>query len=183
MTSVPSVEDIPDEMIMTLASYGLFMLNWSLLETVLEVAIAKRVGLHSLEGNIITASLGFQARASILRSFLALDSSPESKDAIKVINAATQEANRNIIIHGQVFAEGETLSFVHRKVDQGLTAKRVTVDSTSMLQRASRLKDSVVRLQSLLSISDDDLHEFGNIGQRLAIGTETLPSPPSSKTS
>jgi hypothetical protein len=124
MTSAPSIDDIPEAMIVTLASYGLFMLNWSL-ETVLEVAIAKRVDVHPLEGNIITASLGFQARASILRSFLALDTRQESKDAIKVIDTATQEANRNTIIHGQVFAEGETLSFVHRKVDHELTAKRV----------------------------------------------------------
>jgi hypothetical protein len=172
MTSLPSI-DVPDEMVVTLAAYGLFMLNWSLLETVMEVAIMKRLELHPLEGTIVTASLGFQARSSILRSFLALDTSSESKDAIKVINTATQEANRNMIIHGQVFAEGETLSFVYRKVNQGLTAKRITVDSTSMLQRASRLKGSVVRLQSLLSISDDDLHEFGNISQRLAVSSKT----------
>jgi hypothetical protein len=181
--TAPSVDEIPRTMILTLAAYGLFMLNWSLLETVLEVAIMKRLELHPLEGTIVTASLGFQSRASILRSFLALDTTQESKDAIKEINTATQEANRNTIIHGQVFAEGETLSFVHRRVDQGLTAKRVIVDSTSMLQRASRLKESVIRIQSLLSISDDDLHEFGNIGQRLAISSETSPSPPSSKTS
>jgi hypothetical protein len=183
MTSAPSVDDIPDAMVVTLASYGLFMLNWSLLETVLEVAIAKRVGLLSLEGSIITSSLGFQARASILRSFLALDNSQESKDAIKEINTATQEANRNIIIHGQVFAEGESLSFVHRRVDQSITAKRVIVDSATMLQRASKLKECIMRIQSLLSISDDDLHEFGNISQRLAISAETSPKPPSSKTS
>jgi hypothetical protein len=183
VTQVPSVDEIPDAMIVTLASYGLFMLNWSLLETVLEVAIAKRVGLHPLEGTIVTASLGFQARASILRSFLALDASQESKDAIKEINTATQEANRNIIIHGQVFADGERLSFVHRRVDQSLTAKRVVVDSSSMLERARKLKESVIKIQTLLSVSDDDLHEFGNINQNLAFSLETSPTPPNSKTS
>ena len=179
----PSIKDIPDEMAITLAAYGLFMLNWSLLETVLEVAIAKRVALHPLEGNIITASLGFQARASILRSFLALDTSQESKDAIKAIDTVTTETNRNTIIHGQVFAEGETLSFVYRRVDHGLTAKRITVDSTSMLQRASKLRESIVKLQTLLSISDDDLHEFGKIGQIAAMRAETSPKPPNSKNS
>jgi hypothetical protein len=183
MTSTPSVDDIPETMVVTLAAYGLFMLNWSLLETVIEVAIAKRVELHPLEGNIITASLGFQARASILRSFLALDTRQEAKDAIKVIDTATVEANRNTIIHGQVFAEGETLSFVYRKVDHGLTAKRITVDSASMLERAGKLKENIIKLQSLLSISDDDLHEFGKIGQIAAVKAETSPRPPNSKNS
>ncbi len=179
----PSIPDIPDEMAITLAAYGLFMLNWSLLETVIEVAIMKRLELHPLEGAIVTSSLSFQARASILRSFLALDPKPEAKEAIKVINTTTQEASRNAIIHGQVFAEGETLSFVYRKVDQGLTAKRITVDSVLMLQRATNLRESIVRLQFLLAISNDDLHEFGKITQRLAISAETSPKPPSSKTS
>ena len=177
MPSAPSIDDIPEAMIVTLASYGLFMLNWSLLETVLEVAIAKRIDVHPLEGNIITASLGFQARASILRSFLALDTRQESKDAIKVIDTATQEANRNTIIHGQVFAEGKTLSFVHRKVDHGLTAKRVTANSASMLERAGKLKESIIKLQSLLSISDEQLHEFSKIGQIAAMRSETVARP------
>jgi hypothetical protein len=173
---VPSVEEIPENMIVTLASYGLFMINWSLLETVIEVAISKQAEMHPLEGSIMTASLGFQARASILRSLLALDASQEAKDAIKEINLATQEANRNLIIHGQVFAEGESLIFVHRKVDQSLTAKRVVVNSETMLQRASKLKESIMRIQSLLSIADDDLHEFGKISQMLAIKAETSPT-------
>lgn len=183
MTSAPSIDDVPDTMVVTLAAYGLFMLNWSLLETVIEVAIQKRLELHPLEGTIVTASLGFQARASILRSILSLYNTQEAKDAIKEINTATQEANRNHIIHGQVFAEGETLSFLYRKVDHGLTAKRITVNSTSMLERASKLKDSVIKLQSLLSISDEDLHEFAKIGQIAVVKAETSPKPPSSKTS
>jgi hypothetical protein len=180
---VPSVDEIPETMIVTLASYGLFMLNWSLLETVIEVAIAKRLELYPLEANIVTASLGFQSRVSILRSFLALDNRPEAKEALKVIETATNEANRNTIIHGQVFAEGETLSFVHRKVAHELTAKRITVDSDSMLERASKLKNSVIKLQSLLPVSDDEMHEFSKIGQIAAIKAETSPKAPSSKNS
>jgi len=81
MTDLPPADvDILDElMIMTLAGYGLFMLNWSLLESVIEVAIMKRLDLHPLEGAIITSSLGFQARANILKSFLALDTAEIQK--------------------------------------------------------------------------------------------------------
>jgi hypothetical protein len=157
--------DVSELMITTLAGYGLFMLNWSLLETVIEVGIMQRVGLHPLEGAIITSSLGFQARSNILKSFLALDTKNEqSKEAIKVLTTAAGDANRNTIIHGQVFVEGESLTFVFRKTGQTFTARKITLDSDAMREKAARLKDHIVRLQSLLSISDDDLHEFGRIG-------------------
>jgi hypothetical protein len=179
-----SFEDNSEKMLATLAAYGLFMLNWSLLELLLETAIAKRIELHPLEGNIVSSSLGFQARASILKSFLALDATSNAKEAIKEINIATQEANRNIIIHGHVFTDGDSsLTFVHRRVDQEFTAKRVSVDTDSMRERASRLRESVIRLQGLLSISDADLSEFANIGLIAASSPATSPSPPKSKTS
>lgn len=149
---------------MTLAGYGLFMLNWSLLETVIEVAIMKRVELHPLEGAIVTASLGFQTRFSILKSFLALDKSEQSKEAVKVLTAAADDANRNTIIHGHVFPEGDSLTFVLRKTGNSFTAKKITLDSVSMREKASRLREHIVKLQSILSVSDDDLHEFGKIG-------------------
>jgi hypothetical protein len=164
MTDSPPSDTVQELMIMTLAGYGLFMLNWSLLESVIEVAIMKRVELHPLEGTIITASLGFQARSNILKSFLALDTSEQSKEAIKVLTAAADDANRNMIIHGQVFPEGDSLTFVFRKVGHKLTAKKITLDSDSMREKASRLREHIVKLQSLLSISDDEMHEFGRIG-------------------
>jgi hypothetical protein len=133
-------------------------------KTVIEVAITKRVELHPLEGAIITSSLGFQARSNILKSLLALDAGEQSEAAIKVVTAAADDANRNMIIHGQVFAEGESLTFVFRKTGHTFTAKKITLDSDAMREKAGRLKDHVVKLQSLLSISDDDLHEFGKIG-------------------
>jgi hypothetical protein len=175
-TSSPPI-DLSDRMLVTLAAYGLFMINWSLLETVLEVAIAKRVDLHPLEGTIITCGLNFQSRASILRSFLALDQTQDSKDAIALINTITQEASRNAIIHGQVFVHGETLMFVHRRTDQSLIAKTVSLDSDAMSEKGTRLKESIIKLQSLLSVSEEDLHEFGNISLILANRSATSPKP------
>jgi hypothetical protein len=173
-----------DEMLVTLAAYGLFMLNWSLLETVIEVAIAKRLELHPLEGNIVTSSLAFQSRSSILRSLLDLDTRKEAKEAQKLINTIVQEANRNAIIHGQVFVAGSHhLRFIHRKANDAISAKCIEVDSDSMRERANSLKEHIVRLQELLSISDDALHEFGLISQKLAIKSATSPKPPNSKNS
>jgi hypothetical protein len=173
-----------DEMLVTLAAYGLFMLNWSLLETVIEVAIMKRLELHPLEGNIVTSGLNFQARSSILRSLLSLDESKESKEARQLINTIVTEANRNAIIHGQVFVAGHHhLRFIHRKTADVISAKCIEVDADSMQKRASILRDNITRLQSLLSVSDELLHGFGNISQRLAIKSATLPQLPNSKNS
>lgn len=176
--------EVSEEMLVTLAAYGLFMLNWSLLETVIEVAIAKRLELHPLEGNIVTSSLAFQARSSILRSLLELDASKEAKEAQTLIGTIVKEANRNAIIHGQVFVAGSHhLRFIYRKTDNSLSAKCIEVDADSMQKRATNLKENVIRLQDLLSVSNDLLHEFGKISQILAIKSATSPKPPNSKNS
>jgi hypothetical protein len=101
---------VADEMVLILAAYGLFMVNWSLFETILEFAITKRAGLNAVEGNIVTAGLAFERRASILRGLLAMNNKPEG--AIKLINEITQEARRNSIIHGHVLIgdDGKKLS-------------------------------------------------------------------------
>jgi hypothetical protein len=148
----------------TLSAYGQFMVFWSVLEVLIEVAIMKRIAVPPLEGAIITASLGFQARSNILKSLLALDKSAQSEEAIKAITAAAADANRNTIIHGHVFAKGDQLTFVLRKIGQSFSAKRLTLDADAMTEKVSRLVEHIGKLQSLLSVSDDDLQEFGNVG-------------------
>lgn len=161
-------------MLVTLAAYGLFMVTWSIFETTLEVAIQKRLKLHPLEGNIVTGGLAFLSRSSILRSLLALDKSKESKEASKLINSMVTDANRNAIIHGHVHVGGDhTLKFVHRKTADKLSAKSVIVDKDSMLSRTSLLRRRIEMLQSLLSVSNEELQEFGNIGQILANKSST----------
>jgi hypothetical protein len=171
--STPIPEASPD-MIATLAGYGLFMVNWSLFEATIEVAIQKRLELHPIEGNIVTGGLAFLSRSSILRSLLALDDTDDAKEASTLINSMVNDANRNAIIHGIVHVGGDhTLKFVHRKTANKLTAKSVIVDKDSMLSRASTLRKSIEKLQSLLSVSNEELQEFGNIGQLLANKSST----------
>jgi hypothetical protein len=113
-----------------------------------------------------------------------LDATKEAKEAQGLINTIVQEANRNAIIHGQVFVAGSHhLRFIHRKTETTISAKCIEVDSDSMQKRASTLKENIIRLQELLSVSDDLLHEFGMISQRLAIKSATSPKPPNSKNS
>jgi 2-keto-3-deoxy-galactonokinase len=143
-----------DEMLVTLAAYGL------------------------------TSSLSFQARSSILRSLLELDESKGAKEAKALIGTIVKEANRNAIIHGQVFVAGSHhLRFIYRKTDDSLSAKCIEVDCDSMQKRASTLRQNIIRLQELLSVPDDLLHEFGRISQMLAIKSAMSPRPPNSKNS
>jgi hypothetical protein len=130
-------------MLTTLSAYGQFMLYWSLLEIIIEVAIMKRIAVHPLEGAIVTASLGFQARSNILKSLLALDKSAQSEEAIKVITAAANDANRNTIIHGHVFANGDQLTFVSRKIGHSFSAKRLTLDADTMTEKGLKLGEHI----------------------------------------
>jgi hypothetical protein len=177
------VDKISDDAVHILAAYGLFMVNWSLFEITLEVGIMKQVELHPVEGTIVTPGLQIERRASILRSLLAIHGE-KFKETITLINQVVAQAKRNSIIHGHVFfgGDGKEIKFVQRNTDQKLTAKSVSFDAKAMLAHAASLREKIVRLQELLSISNSDLEEFAKVGLILTNKSETSHKQPNSKT-
>jgi hypothetical protein len=178
------VDKISDDAVHILAAYGLFMVNWSLFEITLEVGIMKQVELHPVEGTIVTSGLQIERRASILRSLLAIHGEKKFKETIMLINQVVAQAKRNSIIHGHVFfgGDGKEIKFVQRNTDQKLTAKSVSFDAKAMLAHAASLREKIVSLQELLSISNSDLEEFAKVGLILTNKSETSHKQPNSKT-
>ena len=145
-------------------AYGTFMVSWSVLESVLEVAIMKQLKISELQAAIVTSSLGFRARSTILSSLLNLHGD-EYSEAVKVLNKITQNAKRNTFVHGHIFVgEQEKLTFVKADVNQKYRAKRVTLTAVELYLHVLEINSSVAVLQKLLAISDDELNSFAKIG-------------------
>ena len=159
--------------------YGLFMVIWSVLEVVIEIAIIKQLGTGMVQGSIVTTGLGFKSRASILRSLLALDKKRHAQ-AISLINTVTQEAKRNTLVHGHIFVGDNKITFVKRTVDQELKSSVTTFTLPELTALVSLISNKVVKLQAMLDVPDADLTSFANIGRNLATKSATLHKPPNS---
>jgi len=150
----------------TLAAYGLFMATWSLLEIVIEVAIAKQLSIGFLEGNIITSGMGYEQRASILRSLLARHS-PEFDDVRALLTEVTRDARRNTMAHGHIRVSETTIEFIKRSTKERLTATKAEFSTVGMVQHLDVLNQRIKVIQSRLGVTDHDLEAFAKIGHHL----------------
>lgn len=163
-------------------AYGLFLMIWGVFETIIEVAIARQLGIDFLRGNIVTSGLAFERRASVLRSLLALHGERHA-EPIKLITQIAQEASRNALIHGMVFVGEKELTFVKRDTSQELRVTEKTFSVEGLLKHVTSIRIKVEQLQPLLSVSDDDLHAFGTAARNLSKRSSTSPHAPASKAS
>ena len=174
-----------------LAAYGMFMVTWSGFEAALEMGIMKRTKMDPVISSLVTSGLTFERRASILRSLLAGDpdktKSVDYKEAIRLINSITQEAERNHLIHGLVFfslqGEKPKLGFVKRVTDQRFKGKWKEFTSNSLNDLCRSIATKTARLHALLGISPEDAALFSNIGLVLSSNSRASPMPPDSKDS
>lgn len=174
-----------------LAAYGTFMVTWSGFEATLEMGIMKRTKMRPVVSSLVTSGLPFERRASILRSLLSGDPDKakigDYKEAVRLINSITQEAERNHLIHGLVFLglkdKKPSLGFVKRITDQEFKGKWKEFTSDSMYKICESISKKTERLQDLLEISPEDAALFSNIGLILSNRLRTSPMPPDDKDS
>jgi hypothetical protein len=169
--------------------YGLFMVTWSHFDTILEIVIAQQTKIEPIHGVIMLSGLGFERKASIARSLLALRGDTY-KAAISLINAMIAEASRNALIHGQVLAYKEKdgteqdhmigLRFIKRDTDQVLKVTYRDHFGEDMVSKSQKLVNQCVELKNLFGITLDQVSEWINTSANLASKAGTSPKPPSS---
>lgn len=145
-------------------AYGLFMIAWSVLETVIEAAIMKELQISPPKAIILTTSMQFRQRISVLCSLLE-QSGEDHCDAIKLLKKIERYTRRNMLVHGHIIVgvPGQ-LTFVKSNIVDGYGAKRVTFSAPELHAHIQRLTDKTNQLQALLNVTDDDIQTIGNIG-------------------
>lgn len=147
---------------------GVFMIAWSGLETVIEVAIKKQLGVDDQVGEITTSSLGFMSKSNILTSLLQLQA-PKHDKAIKLLSQITGDAKRNAIVHGRVFMDSQgKITFVKSIVNTKYRAKRISFAPEELDSHAIKLNSRTAQLQQLLDISEAELESFAHIGYSMS---------------
>lgn len=139
--------------------YGLFMVTWSVLESVIQAAVMKELALTPEKTIITTGKMQFHQRLTLLCPLLKLHG-PKHKEAIELLNKFESFAHRNTIVHGLVIVGvPDQLTFV--KYDGGATKSR-SFTSSELLNHVMGLNTRIMKLQKLLNISDGDIQQLAD---------------------
>ena len=142
-----------------LHSLGMFVLSWSVLESYLEVGIAKQLALNSRDGAIVTASLQFKGRVSLLKGLLSRDSDRYAAP-IATLNLLMNRADRNDLLHGVLSIAPAGLVFTRRKSDGTLKISKKGHTARSLRKTATEIASVTRSLAHALNITDDEFKRY-----------------------
>ena len=143
---------------------GYFLTACSAFECVVDVAIKQQLGIDYRKAEILTVSLNFKARISILRSLL-VEQKPNFDKAIDTLDIYENESKRNRIFHSHIFSDqrGEKITFVSGRADRKYTSKNDSFDEEQLKAHALKISKLGQLLMSELHITESDLNQFTSI--------------------
>ena len=145
--------------------YGLFMVAWSVADGVVQAALMKELNLSSIKAQIVTTSMQFRQRTSILCSLLGLHGE-RHRDAIRLLQKIEKNARRNMLVHGHIVVgvPGE-LTFVKCSAteDAGFKSKKASFTAESLKRHINLLTGSTNRLQIFLEVTDNDIQQLADV--------------------
>ncbi len=160
-------------------SLGSFLVVWSRFEGMLEVLIMRETRMDDAHAVIVCSGLGFERKASIVRSLLSLHGE-KFKPAITLINKIVADAERNAIVHGLVDqSQPKCLGFTKRSTDQKLTVKTQMFDTLAMNAKSNTLLAQLNKLGAMLGIQQADVVAYEKMTRNLASNPAASPNPPS----
>jgi hypothetical protein len=134
--------------------YGMFMITWSIVDSVVQAAIMKNLGIAASDAVILTGKMQFNPRVQLLCALLKREGDTH-KDAIKLLNKTEGFSQRNTLVHGNIIVGvPDVLTFV--KYDGGASTRQ-SFSADNMLKHVSALNNRIVTLQQLLKITDADM--------------------------
>jgi hypothetical protein len=141
------------------AALGYFIMGWSRIDGMMEVAIVKELGLGALDGSTVTAGLQFRGRSEILLSLLNRDPI-KNKTAIHVVKDMQNLSERNDILHSVMGKSPSAISFYRRRTNGRFTSKIERYDEERLLRLTLRCSGLADQLQHALEIRTDDYLSF-----------------------
>jgi hypothetical protein len=138
---------------------GMFVFSWSILEAYLEVAIAKQLGLSPRDGSLVTASLQFKGRATLLKGLL--NRNPEKYEKpIELLNEIMNKPYRNDLLHSRIGVAPAGLVFERRKSDGKLKVSASGHTEETLQKLGVEIAQIGEALFDALGITDDDFREY-----------------------
>ena len=148
------------------SSYGFVLLEWNDYEILIEMGIRNLLGITSREAHIVFGALAFKPKFSILMA-LARQKNLAGHDAIQLAKSINKYAERNHLIHGYAWHEGETIGFVKRNVDDRLRVSERKFSQNELAMHAIWLIGAVERFQEALGITSREIAGYRRSAESL----------------
>ncbi|TBU79352.1 hypothetical protein DNK06_13155 [Pseudomonas daroniae] len=146
--------------------YGLFMITWSILESVVQAAIMKQLGGSPTKAVITTGKLQFHPRIQLLISLMKHNNNTRDEEAIKLLNKMEGFAHRNTIVHGLVIV-GDPQKITFLKCDGAVSISQ-NFTAENMTKHVLGLNERIEKLKNLLDVSDADTQLIADAALSLA---------------
>ncbi|MDN7858334.1 hypothetical protein QZM81_21280 [Burkholderia cepacia] len=137
--------------------YGLFMVAWSVADTVIQAATMKKLGTGAEDAVRDTAGKTFHPRVERLRKLLEQEGDTH-KEAIELLQNFQKMAHRNTLAHGNIIVgvPGQFTFINYGK--SGLEKQTFTTEDFK--KHVNDLNNRTAELQRLLQVTDADLQQI-----------------------
>ena len=154
---------------LVIAQYGLFMVAWSVLDSVVQAALGKELRLDATRTHIVTTGMQFRQRVTVLCGLLRLHGL-EHTEALKLLQRVEKNAKRNMLVHGHIIVgvPGQLRFVKTSALEDGLSAKSVSFTAESLQKHVMLITATTQRLQSLLGVSDADIQALADEAIRVS---------------
>lgn len=172
----PSGDAVMPDLLLA-AALGYFVIAWSLVESTIEMCIAKQLRLWPLDGSIITASGMFQGRAKILLSLL--NRAPQrNAEAIQIVKSLRNIEERNDMMHSVIGSGKNTIWFNRRRTEEKFLSKIEVYDAQRLLDLAERCSGLATALMGAHGMTKEDYKSFFETAHNAVNSDSTSPVPP-----
>jgi hypothetical protein len=148
------------------------------LELVLCCGITKLLKIPPESGHILTSGMELGRKLTLLRN-VAHRSNHEAKNRIiQLLGKIQNESKRNVLAHSYITTDVDSVTFVERSRggDYRVTRHRYTLKE--FVAHIAEFMKAAAELETVLEITEDELHKFGEAAFSAATSATKSPTPP-----
>jgi hypothetical protein len=160
---------------------GLFYINWTKNELLLDFAIGKFLGISAEQAHLITASIDFGRRAQWLRALVKVSEFPNKTALLTALNAIQNDSKRNIFAHSYLSGDEKHVWFVERIPFGEFSIRAYRFDADEFGRHVDNIAEHGVAFQNALQVPDDELDAFAQAALNMAAKVTVSPEPPKDK--
>lgn len=139
---------------------GLFHFSWATVDSVVDYALGLFLHLPHPDAHLVASGMMFGRKARLLADLIGRSAHPKRKELLEGVNRLRGEAKRDIIAHGQIESDRETVTFIERQAGGKYTTRRHSFTKVEFITHVRMVFDAVNDLAAALELDRTTLRQF-----------------------